>query len=372
MAQPDTKHLPTILAAILRKHGRPIVLEDDELRGVEGRTWRVEHGDRNETVCCLDAYPAGRAATPRRPQCPRVLVVTDRGDAPDRSPLRAVIKTLESSGLADVSILDVDACGMTATGAVSHATCGFPKTDVLIVAPMASDTFGCRFGPVLHDVTTSFHIPYVVLMLDSVGGDASQYSTAYPDAVLYVTLDTPVMPKGITDDKTLLGWTPYDPAVFKVTGRERDLPVVFLGSFHEPRLTWVQHLHRSGVPLFTGGGFAPFGWLSGREYAQYYQRAHIALNLPPSGYQINGHLLEALLCGACAFEHERGAWTAWLEVGRDCVTYADPDDLVEKIWYYLLHETERLRIAEHGCETAQRRYSACRLWTSIFDRVWPT
>ena len=148
--------------------------------------------------------------------------------------------------------------------------------------------------------------------------------------------------------------------------------MVALGSLYESRLTWVQHLHRSGVPLLTGGGFTPYGWLPTAEYVRYYQRARLAISLPPRGYQLNGHLLEALLCGACVFEHERGAWTTQLEVGRDCITYADPDDLVEKIWYYLLHETERLRIAEHGCETAHRRYSAHCLWESVFDRIWPS
>jgi spore maturation protein CgeB len=83
-----------------------------------------------------------------------------------------------------------------------------------------------------------------------------------------------------------------------------------------------------------------------------------SLNIPaaspnPRTFEIGG-------CGTLQLTDERHDLQSFYTPGSEIVTYADPDDLVAKLDYYLLHEEERMQIALNG------------LYRTVRDHTYPT
>lgn len=47
----------------------------------------------------------------------------------------------------------------------------------------------------------------------------------------------------------------------------------------------------------------------------------------------------------------------YFEVGKELEVFSCEDELLQKIEYYLLHDTERIKIAEYGYRKAKKLYS---------------
>ena len=63
-------------------------------------------------------------------------------------------------------------------------------------------------------------------------------------------------------------------------------------------------------------------------------------------YGGNMRIFEAAACGVFQLVDDLPGIPTWFNVGEQMVTYADLDDLRRKTRYFLVHETERLQIAQ--------------------------
>ncbi len=66
------------------------------------------------------------------------------------------------------------------------------------------------------------------------------------------------------------------------------------------------------------------------------------------GYANNMRLFEATGCGALLFTEAAKNLDYYFEPDKECVTYQDEFELIEKIQYYLRHDDERKQIARAG------------------------
>lgn len=182
--------------------------------------------------------------------------------------------------------------------------------------------------------------------------------------------------KGIRSAYWQIGWEPdgigHAPEVFH--------EVVFLANGYSPaRQEFVGKLRGLDVDFALYGQGWPPGWSLGqnlynfREACKVYRGAKIALGdsqWPESGF-VSNRVMQALAAGGCALAHQwfRGMEQLGLVDGETCIIWRDFGELVNKIEYYLKHETKRQRIAEAGEQLALERHSFDARVTELLDLI---
>lgn len=170
---------------------------------------------------------------------------------------------------------------------------------------------------------------------------------------------------------------PKDPRIFNNPNKERDIDVVFSGSYglgREERQEVLQYLIDNGIKLVVGGSEGR-DHFSTEEYAERYKRAKIAISFSRAhGVNVvNARPFEAMSCGAMLIEQDSPELCKLFEVDKEFKMWITKVDLLETIKYYLSHEEERYTIAKAGQERIERDYSAKKFWESVFGsntKIW--
>ncbi|SDN59066.1 spore maturation protein CgeB [Paenibacillus sp. yr247] len=112
-------------------------------------------------------------------------------------------------------------------------------------------------------------------------------------------------------------------------------------------------------------------WLSPEETAKYYQGSKIVINLHRSiddeshnsnsrripAYSPNPRVFDISACGTLQLTDIRQELTNMYSPGQELDTFRSPQELIEKIEYYLSHEEERQRIAIKGLSRTLREHT---------------
>ncbi len=162
---------------------------------------------------------------------------------------------------------------------------------------------------------------------------------------------------------------PKNPLIFYNPNKERDIDVVFSGSFghgREERREVLQYLLDNGVNLVYGGSEGGDHFTT-EEYADRYKRAKIALSFSQARGMnvVNARPFEVMSCGAMLLEQQSPELAKLYTEGVDYGVWTTKEDLLEKVWYYLAHVQERESIARAGCEKTHRLYSAKTFWQEV-------
>lgn len=144
--------------------------------------------------------------------------------------------------------------------------------------------------------------------------------------------------------------------------RNRDRYVVFLQrhlgkSFELVGRGWNEAYGLAALPPYPGGA----------QYLQSFRDVAINLNLVNGNAEtgLNMRHFEITAAGGfmlCAHQPEL---TEHFEIGKECVAFADEEDLLDKIAYYLVHPEERAEIARNG----QRRTLAQHLYSRRLQTI---
>jgi hypothetical protein len=166
---------------------------------------------------------------------------------------------------------------------------------------------------------------------------------------------------------------PKDPRIFYNPNIERDIDVVFSGSYglgRSERQEVLQYLLDNGVKLVVGGSEGR-DHFSTEEYAMRYKRAKIAISFSRAhGINVvNARTFEALSCGAMLIEQDSPELCKLFEENKEFVMWKTKIDLLEKIRYYLQHHEERYSIARSGQEKCQEQYSAKKFWEEAIKNI---
>ncbi len=162
---------------------------------------------------------------------------------------------------------------------------------------------------------------------------------------------------------------PKDPTIFNNPNKERDLDVVFSGSFgygRDERREVLQYLIDNGIKL-TAGGSEGKDHFTTEEYADRYKRAKIAISFSQARGKnvVNARPFEVMHCGAMLLEQKSPELAKLYTEGEDYGVWITKEDLLEKIRYYLEHEEERCDIADSGHKKTQELYSAHDFWVEV-------
>jgi hypothetical protein len=159
---------------------------------------------------------------------------------------------------------------------------------------------------------------------------------------------------------------PKDPRIWNNPEGERDIDVIFLGSYglgREERQKALQYLIDNGIKLVVGGSEGRDHFPT-EEYANGFKRSKIAISFSRAHgrHVTNARVFEILNTGAMMLEQEGDETKKLFEPEKDYVEWKDEVDLLEKVRYYLEHEEERLSIAKSGNDKVKELYSAKSFW----------
>lgn len=276
------------------------------------------------------------------------------------------------------------------------------STDLVDIARFHMDKyyhhFGRRGDDALLSAIKSIRPDYVVLVVyKALGGDPMTISlptlTSIDVPIISIWGDLeaeeqqllchslePFMWKIVgTANKTVcerFGYTylhvPKDPRIFNNPNKERDLDIVFSGSYgygREERQKYMNHLLNNGIKL-THGGSEGGDHFTTEEYADRYKRAKLALSFSVARGMnvVNARPFEAMNCGAMLLEQESLELAKLYTPFVDYVPWTTEDDLLTKVKYYLEHDDERNTIAQNGYRKTQELYSAKSFWTKVLER----
>lgn len=165
---------------------------------------------------------------------------------------------------------------------------------------------------------------------------------------------------------------PKDPRIFNNPNKERDIDIVFSGSYgygREERQKYMNYLLSNGVKLVHGGSEGG-DHFSTEEYADRYKRAKLALSFSTArGVNVvNARVFEVMNCGAMLLEQESLELAKLYTPYVDYVPWTDEADLLKKVRYYLEHDEDRKTIADSGYRKTQELYSAKSFWTKVLAK----
>lgn len=138
----------------------------------------------------------------------------------------------------------------------------------------------------------------------------------------------------------------------EVTGRQRFMAMALLGS-------------RCRVNLFSGDTDERLGAVNQCGYVDYYSQmpavfsqAKINLNISLKTIRtgIPLRVLDILSCGGFLITNYQEELFEYFEPDVDLVVYSDVKDMVQKVTYYLRHDTERREIAENGRKKVRQSF----------------
>jgi len=116
------------------------------------------------------------------------------------------------------------------------------------------------------------------------------------------------------------------------------------------------------------------GWgrrLGFEEMIMMFNRSKINLNLNNAAdarfKQIKGRNFEVPACGGFLLTGAPDNLSEYYEPGMEVAVFSDPQDMVEKIRYYLNNEGERERVAKAAYERTMREHTSKHRMDAIFS-----
>jgi len=143
---------------------------------------------------------------------------------------------------------------------------------------------------------------------------------------------------------------------------ERYIDVSFIGRMdRKGRQEQIERLKNMGIKVFIAGAGTDIGFISYDEMINIYSRSKIVLNftgistrvpyfiknieINSNIHQLKGRLYEAMLCGAMVLSEKCASASHILSIGKHIDEFASPDEMVDKINYYLTKTDERVKIS---------------------------
>lgn len=232
-----------------------------------------------------------------------------------------------------------------------------------------------RFDPLPEAIATIGQTTRTALWLADDHWRYEKYSRAWAPHFHYmITTDKQAVSKYHRDGfghKVIKSNWAVNHHLFRPLQPEQDRQVTFVGQPHSNRATLVQQIHQAGVPVEVyGPGWHAASRLPFHEMVRMYGRSRISLNLSNAStndiQQIKGRTFEIPACGGFMLTGGAEDLESYYEPDREMVVYEDEADMIDKIRFYLAHETVRRTIQERG----YRRTLAEHTWKHRFDAIF--
>jgi spore maturation protein CgeB len=181
--------------------------------------------------------------------------------------------------------------------------------------------------------------------------------------------------------------------MFRKLGVEKKYDVSFVGGWHPYREWLISRIRKAGVAVEVVGYRWPKGEVDQEGMVRIFNESRINLNLSNSASwdarylaaspkallnrlrskknieQMKARIFEVNGCGSFQLSYFVEGLAGCYEIDREISVYADADDLVEKIKFYLAHETLRESIASAGFNRTLRNHTYTQRFQTVFQRM---
>jgi glycosyltransferase involved in cell wall biosynthesis len=157
--------------------------------------------------------------------------------------------------------------------------------------------------------------------------------------------------------------------------RDRDIDVIFLGSFDSYRsyrkeyLNKLELLKKEGYKILIAGGQGS-DRLTLEEYFGLLGNSKICINFSESSlgkHQLKGRVYEALASKCLLLESENNQTKLLFKLNKEFVSFKDPIDMIEKIKYFLENQILLKKIAEEGNKKFCNEFNYESYWKNVLD-----
>jgi hypothetical protein len=167
---------------------------------------------------------------------------------------------------------------------------------------------------------------------------------------------------------------PQDSDIYNSTNNDiKDIDVSFIGAIKNERGPIIELLQANGINVCLSGGRGINGHnLSFEEYANMIKRSKISLNFnwAYSSPQRKGRIFEIAACGSFMLSNHpeslRGKDGYCFEDGKHFISFT-PENIVERVKYWLQHDEEREKIAKAMNEVYKQKYAPTPWWNKILN-----
>lgn len=169
--------------------------------------------------------------------------------------------------------------------------------------------------------------------------------------------------------------------------RERDIDVVFVGALYLGKMPLLAKVKKAFGSRCRMHGLASlkkniyfnvkYGWpgwvrpIPQSAYIPLYQRAKIGINIHNRGkYTVGSYRLYELPAnGVMQISDGDEYLGTFFDIGNEIVGYSDPDDLIDKVRFYLANDAERIRIARNAYRRVRSDYRIKTLLNNAADVI---
>jgi spore maturation protein CgeB len=181
--------------------------------------------------------------------------------------------------------------------------------------------------------------------------------------------------------------------IFRKMDVQKKYDVSFVGGWHPYREWLIKRLEKNGVNVKVVGHRWPDGEIDQEGMVRLFNESRINLNLSNSApwdarylmssphalinrlrskkniEQMKARMFEVNGCGAFQLSYYVEGLECCYDINREIAVYADPDDLVEKVKFYLVHGELRESIAVAGYERTLNDHTFAKRFQKVFQRM---
>lgn len=181
--------------------------------------------------------------------------------------------------------------------------------------------------------------------------------------------------------------------MFRKLGVEKKYDVSFVGGWHPYREWLISRIRKAGMAVEVVGYRWPKGEVDQERMVRIFNESRINLNLSNSASwdarylaasprallnrlrskknieQMKARIFEVNGCGSFQLSYFVEGLAGCYDIDREIAVYADADDLVEKIKFYLAHEMLRESIASAGFNRTLRDHTYAQRFQTVFQRM---
>lgn len=181
--------------------------------------------------------------------------------------------------------------------------------------------------------------------------------------------------------------------IFHKTDVPKKYDVSFVGGWHPYREWLIKRLEKNGINVEVAGYRWPNGEIDQAGMVRMFNESRINLNLSNSApwdarylmsspralinrirskkniEQMKARIFEVNGCGSFQLSYYVEGLESCYDINREVGVYTDPDDLVEKVKFYLVHAELRESMAALGLERTMRDHTFSKRFQSVFQRM---